>query len=84
MAADLKSKSPGLAILIGKMKPKMGKPEEPDGDEEMPVEGEGLEATMEEFITAIEEKDVPAAVEAFKSLFEQLEMEPHEEAEHDE
>jgi CRISPR/Cas system CSM-associated protein Csm2 small subunit len=81
--ADLK-KTPGLAILIGKMKPKMGKHEEPDGDEGMPIPGEGLEATMEEFMAAIEDKDVPAAVEAFRSLFEQLEMEPHEEAEHDE
>lgn len=73
-------KGPGLAILIGKMKPGSNH-EEPDGDEGM--SSEGLEVAMEEFISAIKAEDVPAAVEAFRSLFEQCEMQPHEEAEHE-
>ena len=72
-------KKPGLAVLIGQLKPKgeSDKQEEPMGADE------GLHAAMEEFIAAVKSDDVAGAVEAFKSLFEQSEMQPHAEAEHE-
>lgn len=41
-----------------------------------------LQACVEELINAIHEKDVPSATEALKTVFLELDSEPHEEGEH--
>lgn len=59
MSPDHKSK---LAIILG-LKPKVSdqKPAEEDDS------GEGLRASMEDFLSAVEKKDVDGMVDAFKS-----------------
>lgn len=58
----------------------------PDGGkEEKGMEGEdhALEACSEDMIRAFHAKDVKALAKAFRAAFECLEMEPHDEVEHD-
>lgn len=66
----------GVMIAIGKMRPG-GKPE---GEES--GEGEGLKASAEEILSAIEEKDASALAAALKDFFLQVDEGPHEEGEH--
>jgi hypothetical protein len=80
-------KTPGLALLIGQMKPKSAKlPVEStkEKDEVEPeVDEDGQLVAMEELMVAIKEDNKKAALEAFKSLFQLLELEPHDESEHE-
>lgn len=47
------------------------------------VGDEGLEAAMKDFCDAEERKDYKAMAAAFKAAFEMLELQPHEEVEHE-
>jgi len=78
----------GLAILVGKM---TGKSQDEDevgahdaADEGREDSGDELEMAMEDLSKAIQEEDYSAMSVAFRSAFEYLESQPHEEAEHEE
>ena len=77
-------KKPGSIALAILAKGKKGPPEAPlmdDGAEEGDL---GLEAAADAFIKAVHARDAKMLVEAFKDLFDQLEAQPHDEAEHPE
>jgi hypothetical protein len=78
----------GLAILIGKMRPKgMAAHSEPDGDESGGEEygpEEGLKVAAKEVREALESKDDEALAEALHSFFMECDAMPHKEGEHEE
>jgi len=63
MAAE--KKKPDLSVVIGSIAKPKG---EPDGDEEMPAEGDAYQDAMSEMGDAIASKDWAKASEAFKAL----------------
>jgi hypothetical protein len=74
-------KKKAITAILGPHSDNVGKRGE-DGA----IEEEGpdtLMVCMEELIDAIHAKDASAAVDAFRTAFEELEMTPHEEAPHE-
>ena len=81
---------PGLAILIGKMKPskdiqnkhglKMDKEEDLEGESEST--DEGLVVAAEEILSAVEAKDANMLAESLKAFFDMCDEMPHMEGEH--
>ena len=78
----MKEKKPFAEIIIGKLggpKPMM---EGKEAEKDMEVD-DGVELAKE-ILSAIESKDPEALKEALHAIFQSFEVEPHEEAEHEE
>lgn len=69
-------------MIITKRNPDTNSIKDPEGSQDNP--NQGLESAMSDLIDAIHNKDTKAAMSAFKSAFEMLEMELHDEADHEE
>ena len=73
---------PGVAVMIGKLKPKgSSHDEEPEDDES--DGSEGLEASAQDILDAVDAKDAKGLSAALRDFFMQCDAEPHEEGPHE-